>query len=235
MAKLWIVRPLWKVEGTRHERWTSLVKYHKHVSKQCQFWLYTPHTKIRWNWYSYQEWEIPLKNGAIIKVTNYWHLTPEKGWLESYATGIGYYQGEYFTEIDPWTADNIIHRSYFPCFTDKAIQQAIRGERYLKCRHKVGHTPLQGQIPTLQYLALVVYSDGLWRMAATNRRGASQRPPKGSQGTDPRMARNMGSGKRTVRRMAQGHVNGPQPRGPVSFPKESPFPSLVEYCRGTSY
>ncbi|AAA21506.1 vif protein [Simian immunodeficiency virus - agm.sab-1] len=234
MEKHWIVRPLWKVTGGQQERWTSLVKYHMHVSKQCVHWRYTPHTKIRWNWYSYQEWVIPLKDGALIKVTNYWHLTPEKGWLETYATGIGYSKGEWFTELDPWTADHIIHWSYFPCFTDRAVQQAIRGEKYLWCKHQVGHQPT-GQVPSLQYLALRVYTNGLRRVAPTSRRGSSQGSPQESQRRDTRMARNMGFAQRAVRRMAPRHVTGPQFRGPVPLPKESPFPSLVEYCGRTSH
>nr|ADO34201.1 vif protein [Simian immunodeficiency virus - agm.Sab92018]AVK70352.1 vif protein [Simian-Human immunodeficiency virus]AVK70360.1 vif protein [Simian-Human immunodeficiency virus]AVK70369.1 vif protein [Simian immunodeficiency virus] len=234
MEKLWIVRPLWRVTSHQQEKWTSLVKYHKYVSKQCENWLYTPHTRIRWNWYSYQEFTIPLKDGALIHVTHYWHLTPEQGWLETYATGIGYQKGPFFTDIDPQTADHLIHGSYFPCFTDRAVRQAIRGEQYLWCRHPEGHYPYR-QVPSLQYLALVVYTDGLRRLAATNRRGPATGPSKKPQRRDPGVVGNMGFTKRAFRRMAQGHVTGSQCRGPVPLPKESPFPALVEHCRGASY
>nr|ALS54578.1 vif protein [Simian immunodeficiency virus] len=208
--KEWVVRITWKVSGELITKWQGIVRFW--MTKRQLPWKYEMHYQIHWAWYTMSRYRIPLKNGEIV-IDLYWHLTPEKGWLSTYAVGIQYLgnQGQYRTEIDPHTADSMIHTEYFTCFTERAIQKAIRGERFIFCNYPEGHKQL-GQVQTLQFLALQVVQDGIRR----------NRPKR----TKARMARDLGPRKGAVGRMAKGHAVRSQYGGPETFWQRAPVPSM---------
>nr|ALS54618.1 vif protein [Simian immunodeficiency virus] len=208
--KEWVMRLTWKVSGDLITKWQGITRYW--MNKRNLKWEYEMHYQIHWAWYTMSRYSIPLKDGKIV-VDLYWHLTPEQGWLSTYAVGIQYLsnQGQYRTEVDPHTADSLIHQEYFNCFTDRAIQKALRGERFIFCNYPEGHKQL-GQVQTLQFLALQAVQNGLRR----NR----------SQGAKARMVRNMGPRERTLGRMAKRYAIRPEYGSPKTFWQRAPVPSM---------
>ncbi|BAM76174.1 vif protein [Human immunodeficiency virus 2] len=151
--KNWIVVPTWRVPG-RMEKWHSLVKYLKYRTKDLEKVRYVPHHKVGWAWWTCSRVIFPLEGKSHLEIQAYWNLTPEKGWLSSYAVRITWYTERFWTDVTPDYADILIHSTYFSCFTAGEVRRAIRGEKLLSCcnypqAHKV-------QVPSLQYLALVV-------------------------------------------------------------------------------
>nr|AKC34183.1 vif protein [Human immunodeficiency virus 2] len=151
--KNWIVVPTWRVPG-RMERWHSLVKYLKYRTGDLEGVRYVPHHKVGWAWWTCSRVIFPLIGESHLEIQAYWNLTPEKGWLSSYSVRLTWYTEGFWTDVTPDCADILIHSTYFSCFTAGEVRRAIRGEKLLSCcnypqAHKV-------QVPSLQYLALVV-------------------------------------------------------------------------------
>nr|AKC34148.1 vif protein [Human immunodeficiency virus 2] len=152
-GKNWIVVPTWRVPG-RMERWHSLVKYLKYRTKDLERVRYVPHHKVGWAWWTCSRVIFPLEGESHLEIQAYWNLTPERGWLSSYSVRLTWYTDKFWTDVTPDYADILIHSTYFCCFTAGEVRRAIRGEKLLSCcnypqAHKV-------QVPSLQYLALVV-------------------------------------------------------------------------------
>nr|ALS54394.1 vif protein [Simian immunodeficiency virus] len=210
IEKQWVMRLTWKVSGELITKWQGIVRFW--MQKRELKWKYEMHYQITWAWYTMSRYTIPLKTGEI-HVDLYWHLAPEKGWLSTYAVGIQYLskEGSYRTELDPQTADSMVHCHYFNCFTERAIQKAIRGERFVFCNYPEGHKQT-GQVQTLQFLALVAVQNGI--------RG--QRFKR----TKTRMARDLGSRQGAVGRMVKRHVNRSQQRSTKTFWQRTPVPSM---------
>nr|ALS54402.1 vif protein [Simian immunodeficiency virus] len=208
--KQWVMRVTWKVSGDLITKWQGIVRYW--MQKRGLNWTYQMHYEIHWAWYTMSRYIIPIEKGDIT-IDLYWHLTPERGWLSTYAVGIQYLakKGNYRTELDPQTADSLIHCHYFNCFTERAIQKAIRGERFVFCNYPEGHKKT-GQVQTLQFLALVAVQNGI----------REQR----YKGTKTRMVRNLGFGQGAVGRMAKRHVSRSQQRGTKTFWQRAPVPSM---------
>nr|ANT87092.1 vif protein [Simian immunodeficiency virus] len=197
--KRWIAVPTWRIPE-RLERWHSLIKYLKYKTKDLQKVCYVPHYKVGWAWWTCSRVIFPLQEGSHLEVQGYWNLTPERGWLSTYAVRITWYSRNFWTDVTPDYADILLHSTYFPCFTAGEVRRAIRGEQLLSCcKFPRAH---RYQVPSLQYLALKVVSDvrsqrenptwkqwrrdnrrGL-RMAKQNSRGDKQRggkpPTKGA-------------------------------------------------------
>nr|ALS54450.1 vif protein [Simian immunodeficiency virus] len=208
--KQWVMRITWKVSGDLITKWQGIVRYW--MQKRNLPWIYQMHYEIHWAWYTMSRYSIPLKEGKII-IDLYWHLTPERGWLSTYAVGIQYLskEGNYRTEIDPQTADSMIHCHYFNCFTERAIQKAIRGERFVFCNYPEGHKQT-GQVQTLQFLALVAVQNGI----------REQRFKR----TETRMVRNLGSRQGAMGRVAKRYVNRSQQGSAKAFRPRAPVPSM---------
>ncbi|BAV25179.1 vif protein [Simian immunodeficiency virus - agm] len=214
--KEWVMRITWRVDSEHISRWQGIVRYW--MEKRGIQWEYKMHYKIHWAWYTMCQYIIPLETGDIY-VDMFWHLTPQTGWLSTYAVGIQYlsYQGNYRTELDPGTADSMIHLHYFNCFTERAIQKAIRGERFVFCNYPEGHKQT-GQVQTLQFLALQAVQDGFRR--------------KRKQGKEARVARNLGFKQRTLGRVAKRYAHRSQPRSEKTFWERAPVPSMELLSRG---
>ncbi|ADK78263.1 vif protein [Simian immunodeficiency virus] len=213
--KMWIVRPVWRVDRRKIEQWHSLVKYHMYKGKkEAREWEYVPHFKVPWGWWSHSEVHIPLGNNTKIKVTTYWNLTTEKGWLGTYGAALAYIDQKcdppYFTDIDPIVADSLIHKIYFPCFTDKAIRQAILGEKVLLCGFQRGH---RDQVGTLQYLAIQAWAR---EQVKKHGRKSARGPHWGWRSRVPALV-----GQNAVR-----NKSGSQ----VTLPSRVHFPSLAYLC-----
>nr|ALS54426.1 vif protein [Simian immunodeficiency virus] len=208
--KQWVMRVTWKVPGELITKWQGIVRYW--MEKRQLKWQYQMHYQIHWAWYTMCKYKIPLKSGEI-EVDIYWHLAPEKGWLSTYAIGIQYLSktGQYRTELDPQTADSMIHCHYFNCFTERAIQKAIRGERFVFCNFPEGHKKT-GQVQTLQFLALVAVQNGI-RKQNTERRKT-------------RVVRNLGSRQGAMGRMDKRHVTRSQQGSTKTFRQRAPVPSM---------
>nr|ALS54474.1 vif protein [Simian immunodeficiency virus] len=214
--KTWVMRITWKVSGDQITKWQGIVKFW--MQKRKLNWIYQMHYEIHWAWYTMSRYTIPLKKGDI-KVDLFWHLTPEKGWLSTYAVGIQYFskEGTYRTELDPQVADSMIHCHYFNCFTERAIQKAIRGERFVFCNYPEGHKQT-GQVQTLQFLALVAVQNGI----------REQR----TKGAKARMVRNLGPGQRTMGRVAKRYVKRSQQGSTKALWQRAPVPSMELLSRG---
>nr|AAA64259.1 vif [Simian immunodeficiency virus] len=208
--KEWVMRVTWKVSGDLITKWQGIVKYW--MTKRNLKWQYMMHYQINWAWYTMCRYIIPIGLEGEIQIDCYWHLTPERGWLSTYAIGIQYLGavGNFRTELDPATADGMIHLHYFSCFTERAIQKAIRGERFVFCQFPEGHKTT-GKVPSLQYLALLAHQNGI--------RERSQRK-------QARRSRDLGSKQRTMGRMAKGHVRRSQSGSQITFWQRAPLPSL---------
>nr|AAP97005.1 Vif [Simian immunodeficiency virus] len=215
--KMWIVRPIWKVDRRKVEQWHSLVKYHQYKGKkEAKDWEYVPHFKVPWGWWSHSEVHIPLGSNTKIKVTTYWKLTIEKGWLGTYGVGIAYIDNRcdpcYFTDIDPTVADKLVHNQYFPCFTDKAIRQAILGEQVLLCGFEKGH---RDQVGSLQYLAIKAWARQQLKDGRRQRKSA--RGPHWGW-------------RCRVCPLASQNANRSQPRSQVALSSRVHFPSVAHLC-----
>ncbi|AFV26258.1 vif protein [Simian immunodeficiency virus] len=207
--KRWVVVPTWRIPG-RLEKWHSLIKYLKYNTRELQKVCYVPHHKVGWAWWTCSRVIFPLQGEAHLEIQGYWNLTPEKGWLSTYAVRITWYARNFWTDVTPDYADVLLHSTYFTCFSEGEVRRAIRGEQLLSCcRFPKAH---KNQVPSLQYLALRVVSDvrsqrenptwkqwrrnsrGSLRMATQNGRGHKQggREPS-TKGTDfPGVAKVLG-------------------------------------------
>nr|ALS54490.1 vif protein [Simian immunodeficiency virus] len=208
--KQWVMRVTWKVSGELITKWQGIVRFW--MQKRKLNWKYQMHYEIHWAWYTMSRYTMPLEKGDI-KVDLFWHLTPERGWLSTYAVGIQYFsrEGTYRTELDPQTADSMIHCHYFNCFTERAIQKAIRGERFVFCNYPEGHKQT-GQVQTLQFLALVAVQHGIREQRA--------------KGAKARMVRNLGSGQRAMGRVAKRYVSRSQQGSTKTLRGRAPVPSM---------
>ncbi|AFM85331.1 vif protein [Simian immunodeficiency virus] len=150
MENRWQVRVVWQIDRMRIRAWNSLVKHHIYKSKHCKEWKYRHHYDID-HPRKGGEVHIPITEKAKLVITIYWGLhCGEKAWHLGHGASIEWRQGRYWTEVDPETADQIIHSRYFPCFTERAIRQAILGEKILQhCHFPTGHS----KVGSLQFLA----------------------------------------------------------------------------------
>nr|ASC61347.1 vif protein [Simian immunodeficiency virus]ASC61380.1 vif protein [Simian immunodeficiency virus]ASC61387.1 vif protein [Simian immunodeficiency virus]ASC61494.1 vif protein [Simian immunodeficiency virus] len=131
--------------------WKSLVKHHIWETKVLKPWKYRHHYEND-HPKKGEEVHIPLPTlDTKLVVTVFWGLQcGERPWHLGHGVSIEWRCGKYITQVDPETADQMIHQYYFPCFSDQAVRQAILGERILTyCHYKKGHS----QVGTLQYLA----------------------------------------------------------------------------------
>nr|CAE46400.1 vif protein [Simian immunodeficiency virus] len=159
-TKEWIVRLTYKIGETKLEHWMSTLKSIIYKTNELKGTVIIPHFRITWEWYTMTKIHIPLR-AAYMEVKLYWHLTPEKGYLSQVAISIAYVHLStgWATEVDPVTADEIIHKDHFSCFTRQAVRQALRGEVVLStcARKKAHYHPRTGpgrEPPSLQYIVL---------------------------------------------------------------------------------
>nr|AKC34150.1 vif protein [Human immunodeficiency virus 2] len=205
--KSWIVVPTWRVPG-RMEKWHSLVKYLKHKTKDLAKVCYVPHHKVGWAWWTCSRVIFPLGEESYLEIQAYWNLTPERGWLSTYAVRITWYSEKFWTDVTPDCADSLIHSTYFSCFTAGEVRRAIRGEKLLSCcNYPRAH---KSKVSSLQYLALVVVQQ--------NGR------PQGDSAPRKQWRRNYRRGLRVARQDCSSHKQrGGEPSAPGAY-----FPGVAE-------
>nr|ATU79165.1 vif protein [Human immunodeficiency virus 2] len=205
--KRWIVVPTWRVPG-RMEKWHSLIKYLKYKTKDLKEVCYVPHHKVGWAWWTCSRVIFPLKQNSHLEIQAYWNLTPERGWLSSYAVRITWYSEKFWTDVTPDCADSLIHSTYFSCFTAGEVRRAIRGEKLLSCcNYPKAH---RSQVPSLQFLALAVVQQ-------------NGRPQRGSP-TRKQWRRDYRRGLRLARKHSGSHKQ----RGSESPAPGAYFPGVAE-------
>ncbi|AAK55276.1 vif protein [Simian immunodeficiency virus] len=205
-GKRWVAVPVWRISRRIVERWHSCIKFHKYKTRELEKACYVPHHKVGWAWYTASRVIFPLEEGSHLEVQVYWNLTPEKGWLSSYAVRITWYSEKFWTDVTPDVADQLAHSTYFPCFAAHAVRQAIRGEQVLSyCGYAVAH---HSSVQSLQLLAL--------KVVLQNDR------PKGKNPTRKQWRRNNRRGLRMVTQ----YSGGPESNSSTTPTKRVNFPGL---------
>nr|AAP97007.1 Vif [Simian immunodeficiency virus] len=203
--KRWIAVPTWRIPH-RLERWHSLIKYLKYNTKELQKAVYVPHHKVGWAWWTCSRVIFPLQGETHLEVQGYWNLTPEKGWLSTYAVRITWYTRNFWSDVTPEVADQLLHGTYFSCYTQGEVKRAIRGEQILSCCNFP--TAHQGQVSSLQFLALRALQNG-------------------TKGTNPPRKQRGGNNRRGLR-MAGKNSGGYKQGSGESFAKRADFPGLAK-------
>nr|CBY88597.1 Vif protein [Simian immunodeficiency virus] len=200
-----IVRVVWIIDRYSVEKFLELRRKHPETTHD---WVSMYGTGTGWEWYTYNKVIIPLHSGTLV-VRLYGHLTPAKGWVNQWGCSIEWIYGNYQTELDPVTADQMIHYKYFDCWTSRCIRTAMLGEKLLKeCTHEVAH---RGLVLSLQFLCLRVIH-GLQKRR-------ERKTPRGR-----------GTTQRALWTMAGRHPGGNQGRSREALPSSNHSPSLAVLC-----